>query len=177
MQDTGGFLSLAIEISGDNFKCYIANTATYLGFINCPVLVQLVHDFSVTLTATIEVPKTQKKTSTVIREIPVSVTVYGYLKDRKPVGSLLADTGLALQHPRDYDHDVEYNNPHFLLRPGSRMPNIDCGPSSSVSRAVNDEVLDECGKSRLIRVFDSANGLGLNCRVSPSPRLRSTLKE
>jgi hypothetical protein len=165
-----------MEISGDILKCYIGNTATYLGFINCAILVQLVHDFSVTLTATVEVPKMRKK-STTIRELPISLVVYGHLKDRRAVGALLADKGLALQHPHEFDNNVEYHNPHFLLRPGARMPNIDCNPSSSLSTTMKDEILDECRKSRLTRVFDSANGLGLHCQVSPSPRLRSTLKE
>jgi hypothetical protein len=176
LQDTETIVPLIMKISGDNLECYIGNRATYLGFIECSLLVQLVQTFSVTLTATVEVAEPRKKATT-IRELPVSMVVYGYLKDRKTVGALLADKDLALQHPRDYDNSVEYNNPHYLVRPGSRMPNINCNPSSSLTKPVKNEVLDECEKSRLLRAFDSANGLGLHCRISPSPRLRSILKE
>ena len=95
------------------------------------------------------------------------------------MGNLLSDAGSFLQQPSasECDTTVEYFNPHFLIRPGARMPAL----SDSVEfleDAGMAEVLDEVNKYQLMQIFDhaDANDYVLS-QLIPSSRLNCTLRE
>lgn len=113
------------------------------------------------------------------QDCPVRILIYGLMRESTVVGKLLSDTGLYLQHPSatEYDRLVRYNNPHFLIRPGSLMPKLEELPflSESATSTASDS-LDEASKSRFMRIFDLASESGISPQVEPSSRLLSSLK-
>jgi hypothetical protein len=93
---------------------------------------------------------------------------------------LLSDAGLFLQQPSAAEciGDIEYCNPHYLVRPGSQMPKLDeLSISLDMQNTAMSETLDEASKNRFMRIFDFANDTNISSRITPSPRLRSTLME
>ena len=104
------------------------------------------------------------------------------MADQNGVGNTLGDSGLYLQHPSavEYDRLVPYHNPHYLLRPGSQMPELDALSLGDSGEATKQTLLQESAKGRFMRLFDETGDSGVHSgkvEVEPSPRLRSTLKE
>ncbi|KAH6717629.1 SNF2 family N-terminal domain-containing protein, partial [Leptodontidium sp. MPI-SDFR-AT-0119] len=119
-------------------------------------------------------PKTAQKCS-------IRITLYGLLNDKLVIGDLLSDAGFFLQHPyaAEIIPEVQYDNPHYLLRPGAEMPklehlhldNVDDSPTQT-------EPGNEISKSRFLQIFETAEADGgtvTAVKTSPSPRLRSPL--
>ncbi|KAK2017313.1 hypothetical protein LZ32DRAFT_23401 [Colletotrichum eremochloae] len=82
-------------------------------------------------------------------------------------------------HPtaNECDMDVEYFNPHFLVRPGSHMPRLaELEISSNNANTASSGTIDEKSKNRLMQIFDSAYDDGIMSTTAPSPRLRASLK-
>jgi len=171
---------------GDIVKLKYQDSTKYAGIITSPVLRKLLDDDNIKLSATLTgvlsyPPKvTSKKTNQPSsRECAVRIVVHGLKRDRFVVGNLISDAGLYLQQPSaaDCDIDVEYCNPHYLVRPGSQMPKLDqlsISPDTRIS--ASSEVLGELNKSRLLQIFDLANDEGISSQFTSSSRLSSTLK-
>ncbi|KAH8879084.1 hypothetical protein GQ53DRAFT_54265 [Thozetella sp. PMI_491] len=165
-----------VELSGNSLRFTLVNSGIYLGALESSILVQLVHEIAITLEAIATIPEIPKGgKAALIKDIPVEIVVYGMRKDKKIAGDLLAEADLALQHPREFDTTVEYDNPHYLVRPGSRIPKTGATHLEATSRNKNN-VLEESEKARLLQVFDSASGQGIICHAVQSPRLKTELK-
>jgi hypothetical protein len=50
--------------------------------------------------------------------------VYGFIQQKDDIADILAKEGLFLQHPEktEYNRDVKYSNPQYLLGPGQDFP-------------------------------------------------------
>lgn len=180
---------VSIAAYGDMLKLSFHDSNKYAGLITSSALRTLSKDRSIQLNAILMAPhykqdSISKKGKIQIpnssRECPVRIIIYGLTSARFRVGNLLSDDGLYLQHPSlgEYDRNVEYINPHYLLRPGAQMPDLEQLSINSDSRVEKpSESLDEVNKSRFIRIFDLANEVGGPLTVQPSYRLRSTLQE
>ena len=180
---------VSIAAYGDMLKLSFQDSNKYAGLINSSALRVLLTDWSIQFNAVLiathcKQDSVSKKTKvhkpTLSRDCPVRIIVYGLASERFAVGNLLSDDGLYLQHPSisEYDRNVEYLNPHYLLRPGAQMPNLEhlsINPDSGVEKP--SESLDEVNKSRFIRIFDLAHEVGGPLTVQPSHRLRSTPQE
>jgi hypothetical protein len=116
---------------------------------------------------------------------PVSLRIilFSPIEEAVDIGDLLSKNSLFLQHPlpRDIEYfelETEYFNPHYLVNPGSRMPQLedlaieynDCTSNASVA-------LDEQKKGQLMGIFDTAADLSIRPTAEPSPRLQTRLKE
>jgi hypothetical protein len=87
---------------------------------------------------------------------------------------------LYLQQPSatECDRGVEYSNPHYLVRPGRKMPILsDFSGTDDVRKAIAPETLDEVKRNQFMQIFDVAIDSGIQPQIKASPRLRSTLKE
>ena len=175
-----------IAAYGDMLKLSFQDSNKYAGLITSPALSIHLKNQSIQLNATLITPQNQglkdtksKKTYS-SRECPVRITVYGLASEKGAVGSLLSGDGLYLQHPlpSEYDGSVEYFNPHYLLRPGANMPDLEqLSVNSDLGAVKSSESLDEVNRSRFIHIFDLANEVRGPLTVEPSRRLRSTLQE
>jgi hypothetical protein len=175
-----------LKVFGDMVKLVFHESNKYAGIIRIPVLSKLLIEDNVKLTATLigSSPLPKKSSTRKAREqwsydYTARIVVYGMLRDRVAVGDLLSNADLYLQHPSvgEYDENVEYCNPHYLVRPGAQLPQL--GHFSTLSQtetAASSHTLTESNKNRLMQVFDYANDDGISSQVIPSSRLRSILK-
>lgn len=185
----GGVKQVPVTVAawGYSLKLSFFDTKKYAGIIKNAALVRLLQEFSVTLTATLLAPTTKQNTFTASKsssidipeECPVRIVVYGLMTDCDAIGEILGDAGLCFQHPLaiEYEHQVAYHNPHYLLRPGSEMPKLEELSLAETSREAEKNLLDESDKGILMRLFDEAGNSGMEASMEPSARLRSTLKE
>ena len=114
-----------------------------------------------------------------IQESTARITIYAKIQDKDAIADILSDEELFLQHPmlEEYEPEVPYFNPHFLLRPGAEMPKIEeLSISDSPSAAGKGDVLDEVNRGKIWRIFDLANGVGASASVVASKRLKSALR-
>ncbi|KAF2191078.1 hypothetical protein K469DRAFT_746516 [Zopfia rhizophila CBS 207.26] len=174
---------------GDILKLNFQDSNKYAGLLTLPALGKLLDEFYVKFTATLIASQSRPsqasrkvKVKDLVRtqECSVRIVVYGMKRDKSAVGSLLSDAGLYLQQPsaEECDRDVEYCNPHYLLRPGAQMPKLDeLSISSNARKGGSSEMLDEVNKSRFMQIFDFANDVSNCLQVVPSSRLCSTLKD
>ena len=174
---------------GDILKLYFQDSTKYAGLLTLPVLSKLLDEFSVKFTATLVASQPRPSQAShrgkmknlgSTQECSVRIIVYGLKCEKSAVGNLLSDASLFLQQPSAAEciREVEYCNPHYLVRPGYQMPKLDeLSISSDVQNAAMLETLDEASKNRFMRIFDFANDTNIPSQVIPSPRLRSTLKE
>ena len=173
---------------GDVLKLHLQDSNKYVGLLTLPVFSMLLDEFSVRLTATMiasQSPPYQAsgrekvKNSVPTQDCSVRIIVYGLKRDKSAVGNLLSHAGLYLQQPSaaECDREVEYCNPHHLLRPGSQMPKLDeLSITSDVRNVPTSETLDEVNKNRFMQIFESANDITISAQIIPSPRIRSTLQ-
>lgn len=187
---------VAIRPFRDILKLYFQDSNKSAGLVVSPALCRLLEASTVELTATMIISpidlrqalikKSQKtktqgnKAQNITHEYSVRITVYGARSARASVSTILSGADLCLQHPSaaECKPDTLYDNPHYLVRPGSQLPMLEGSsmPLGSLNTKASD-VLDEVMRSRLLRVFDTASDMGASARASASPRLRSTLKE
>lgn len=88
---------------------------------------------------------------------------------------------MFLQHPfaNEVLPGAEYDNPHYLLRPGAEMPKIEdlsLGSDDEVSGQIESE--NDTGGNLAMRVFEAVEADGGEIVVpdaQQSPRLRTTL--
>ena len=173
---------------GDILKLHLQDSNKYVGLLTLPVFSMLLSKFSVRFIATLVASQSppyqasgreKVKNSVPTQDYSARIIVYGLKRDKSAVGNLLSDAGLYLQQPSaaECGREVEYCNPHHLLRPGSQMPKLDeLSISSDVRNVPTSETLDEVNKNRFMQVFESANDITISAQIIPSPRLRSTLQ-
>lgn len=111
------------------------------------------------------------------------VIILSHIEEAAEIGTLLSNNDLFLQHPssRDieyFDLEMKYFNPHYLVIPGSRMPQLeDLAIEYNDSTSADSFTLDEQKKGQLIGIFDTAADLPIQPTTEPSPRLKTRLKE
>ncbi|KAF5617713.1 hypothetical protein F25303_13211 [Fusarium sp. NRRL 25303] len=111
------------------------------------------------------------------------VIILSHIEEAAEIGTLLSNNDLFLQHPssRDieyFDLEMEYFNPHYLVIPGSRMPQLeDLAIEYNESTSADSLTLDEQKKGQLIGIFDTAADLSIRPTTEPSPRLQTRLKD
>ncbi|RKK19644.1 hypothetical protein BFJ65_g6359 [Fusarium oxysporum f. sp. cepae] len=109
--------------------------------------------------------------------------MFSHIEEAAEIGALLSNNDLFLQHPspRDIEYfelEAEYFNPHYLVTPGSRMPQMeDLAIEYNDSTSNPSLTLDEQKKGQLMGVFDAAADLSIRPTTDPSPRLQTSLKE
>jgi hypothetical protein len=183
IRSEGGILSFCFEDSGD-----------FAGIIDPRGLKKLLDRYAVKLTAMLlcskqsydgkqtKGPKRRGAPASKWRlaDVRARVVVYGKMEDKDDIADLLSDAGLFFQHPTadEYDPEVPYFNPHFLIRPGAEMPKIEgLSISDSQSAPSRGGLLNEVSQGKIWKIFDGAGGAGTSASVTASQRLNSTLRE
>ncbi len=164
---------------------------SHAGLVISDALAQLASEHSVTLVASVGPlagPGSSLSRSSLsrsdVRLRPFRVIVYGRLTESNAVAEVLDKGGLFLQRPdeSEYDRRVKYLNPMYLLPPGEDMPRTGIASTSSgraqTAVSVDEEMLEEADRCRVLRIFDEASGLdaGVASEVKQSPRIISKLK-
>ncbi|KEZ43834.1 hypothetical protein SAPIO_CDS3994 [Scedosporium apiospermum] len=185
---------ITIRSEGDILSLCFEDSGHFAGIIDSRALKKLLDRYAVRLTAMLlcskpshngketKVPKRKGATASKWRlaDVTARVVVYGKMEDKDDIANLLSDAGLFFQHltADEYDPEVPYFNPHFLLRPGAEMPKIEgLSISDSQSASGRGGLLDEVSQGKIWRIFDGASGAGTLASVTASPRLNSTLRE
>ena len=178
---------------GGIFMLQSQNSGAHVGILNNSGLVNALRQLHLKPDATVRIseikdiresgkPKMKKSASAIAaREYSIRIILYGLRDDKVAIGGLLSDAGFFLQHPyaTEIIPEVQYDNPHYLPRPGAEMPklehlHLDIVDDSSAQTEPGSEIR----KSRFLRIFETAEADGETVTAlttSPSPRLRSPL--
>ncbi|VUC36396.1 unnamed protein product [Clonostachys rosea] len=185
------YAAVNVEPSVNMLKLSFQETGGYAGLVKSEILAELLLRNTVKFRATIFDPGADKRIImgkfrskfALPRDCELRLAVYGSMADSEAIGMALGDSGLYLHHPlpSDLDRGMSYHNPHFLLRPGSEMPNLealDLGKGDQTPQDPKSEncVIDEYNKAVFMRLFEKATYEDTFNQVSSSPRLKSTLK-
>jgi hypothetical protein len=182
---------VTLKQRGDILVLYDQKSGTYTGILNNTRLVNALYNIPLRLDATllisavrpnrenIKAPKKKSHAAQAAREYSIRIVLYGVQDQKDTIGDLLSEAGFFLQHPSvaEIIPGVEYNNPHYLLRPGAEMPKLKDLDTTEDGSAPT-QLADEIRKNRFLRIFESAVGDGETVTMAntlPSPRLRSTL--
>jgi hypothetical protein len=184
---------VTIRSDGDVLSLCFEDSGHFAGIIVSGALKKLLDRYAVRLTAILcskqshngKKTKMSKNSGTPaskwrLEDATARVVVYGKMEDKDNIANLLSDGELFFQHPTadEYDPEVPYFNPHFLLRPGAEMPKIEgLSISDSQSAPGRGGLLDEVNQGKIWRIFDLASGAGTSASVAASPRLKSSLLE
>lgn len=100
--------------------------------------------------------------------------------DKETAGRLLSDAGIFLQHPSAAEMipEVRYDNPHYLVRPGTEMPILEQLHLDDITDNTENKLLNETRKGCFIQILETAKADGESVKAinaTPSPRLRSPL--
>lgn len=168
---------------------------THAGILDNSQLLEILRQFSLRLEATLLLPeikgfrqlsRTKSKShnsASSVEKYRMRIALHGLKRDKHLIGKLLSDAGFFLQHPSVAEMlpGVEYDNPHYLLRPGAMMPKIeDLSMDIDGDSRSQEESEDETRSNNLVRIFESAalaadGGRVTHLKATPSPRLRSIL--
>jgi hypothetical protein len=168
-------------------KIRLQSSGKYAGLIRLPAIRKLLDDTTVQLctTWTESSPSssqaTRKSAPTMSHDSTARIVVSGAKQEQLRIGKTLSDSRLFLQHPYVEEcGDLEYSNPHYLLRPGAAMPTLQNAAGFRTPRAATSGMLNEVSKNRIMRIFDIASLYSLQgiCpQTFTSPRLKSDLKQ
>ncbi len=173
--------------SGTLFKIHYEDTGKYLGILVMPALQDLLTSYKIRVKAFISQAKSDqllvpvKKGKSRQHEPPeysLRIVVFGSSEDKNTVGRFLSTSDLYLQHPwrTECDLSVDYFNPHYLVRARGEMPKIEeLSLNSEVEEVKSTARVDDVAKSRILRMFDHADGVEIDLDVRPSPRLQADL--
>ncbi|MCJ1401479.1 hypothetical protein MMC11_004693 [Xylographa trunciseda] len=100
----------------------------------------------------------------------VHVIIYGNHDDLNGVGKSLWEHDVSLQHPQGQDETVPYDNPHYLIRPGSE---IDVPYIGGMKEHQEHQLLTA---SAIASIFVSSQGPPAWRKVNASTRLKTALK-
>lgn len=188
-------VAVIVAPSGDKLKIHTKDGNSYAGIVSVPQLSRAMRQLDINFNATLLPPSDGDNGPTkssqvgkpkldfcVPQECVLRIALSGLREQADALGELLSEAGLYLQHPflDDFDRDLEYVNPHYLLRPGAAMPKLTYSNESDTSegkKASTPDVLDEARKSQFLRLFDAANDGQVQTLLRPSERLNVTLKE
>jgi len=180
---------MTLKPSGTILKIYRGGTDKYVGLLDVPEIQDLLAGYSIRLRSFLSKAKTDGSGTKVkiengderlLPEYSLRVVVFGQLEDITVVGNFLSTANLYLQHPSQTEcgSNIEYFNPHYLVRLGGEMPKIeDLSLEDDEERGNARNTVDDVAKCRLLRLFDDADGTDLEFDVQPSPRLRANLME
>ncbi|KAK5987845.1 SMARCA3-like protein-like protein [Cladobotryum mycophilum] len=174
---------VTLEAGNTILKLSFKDTGKYAGIIKNDTLARILREFTVKLDAKLVAPTAEKKTSSkksfnLPQDCAVRIIVYGLAADLSTIGSIVGDSGFYFQHPlsSEYDGNMQYRNPHYLLRPGSQMPILEEVTGRGDDKKMESDLLDESSKGRFMRLFDEAGDGIIETDIEPSGRLRSMLK-
>ncbi|KAI0383446.1 SNF2 family N-terminal domain-containing protein [Hypomontagnella monticulosa] len=190
-----GTCSIPVKLKpyGGGFILYSQNADIYVGLLSSSALVIALRQPHLKLDATLfittikdtrgaSMSKTRKQTTgEAAREYTLRVVIYGLRDDKEMVGDLISDAGHFLQHPYVMEvlPGIQYDNPHYLRRPGAEMPKLEHFDLDNVyDDYAQTEIGDEINKSRFLRIMETAAADGMTVtevNISPSPRLCSPL--
>ncbi|KAG4268398.1 hypothetical protein FPRO04_12432 [Fusarium proliferatum] len=159
-----------IRQCGSIIKLSTADTGAYAGLV-ADFPSDLLHRPSVNLSALLTAPASLR------------VIILSHIEEAAEIGTLLSNNDLFLQHPSSqdieyFDLEMEYFNPHYLVIPGSCMPQLeDLAIEYNDSTSAASLTLDEQKKGQLIGIFDAAADLSIQPTTEPSPRLQTRLKD
>lgn len=178
---------------GDIFILRSKTSETYVGILSDSKIVKTLTRFSLRLDATLlisedeQVKQPAKSKSSKhmpiksARKYSLRIVIHGLRRDKQTIGDLFAEADLFLQHPSVDEPlpNVEYDNPHYLLRPGAQMAKLkDMCPEGERECSVEHRPGDDISRSHLVRLFDAAaasDGAVTVPNTTSSPRLRSAL--
>ncbi|KAF4502251.1 helicase-like transcription factor [Fusarium agapanthi] len=163
--------TVTLRECGSIIKLSIADTGAYAGILKALFPPGLLHRPSMKLNAVLTAPASLR------------VIILSHIDEAAEIGTILSNNDLFLQHPspRDIEYfelEVEYFNPHYLVIPGSCMPQLEDhaieykDSTSSASLALDDQK-----KGQLIGIFDTAADLSIRPTTKPSLRLQTRLKD
>lgn len=189
------FIPVDLKPFGHYFIIRTRASDTHAGILDNSELLKILGQFPLRLDATLLIPETKglkqpsrtrsksHNSATSMEKYRIRIALHGLQGDKVLVGKLLSDAGFFLQHPSAAEllPDVEYDNPHYLLRPGAKMPRIeDLRIEVNGEASLHDELEDETRRSNLLRIFESAalaanDDRATHLKTTPSLRLRSVL--
>jgi hypothetical protein len=155
-----------LEKFGEMVKIRLQGCNKYAGLIRLPVVRKLLDDTALQISATLINARPNqskfvgKKGPALWYSSTARIVLTGLQEDRSRVGRLLSDSHQFLQHPYAGEcGELEYYNPHYLLRPGASMPMLQdtVNFGSASPKPLNS--ISELNKSRILRIFDDV-GLG-----------------
>ncbi|KAF5228148.1 hypothetical protein FANTH_14579 [Fusarium anthophilum] len=160
-----------LQQCGGIMKLSTVDAGAYAGIVTDSFPSELLHRPSVKLNALLTAPASFR------------VIILSHFEEAAEIGSILSQNDLFLQHPSPreielFELEMEYFNPHYLVTPGSRMPQLE-----DLAIEYNDSILtaslalDEQKKGQLIGIFDTAADLSIRPTTQPSPRLQTHLKD
>ncbi|KAI0442355.1 SNF2 family N-terminal domain-containing protein [Xylaria telfairii] len=188
-----GSLPVKLKPLGGTFLLYGQDSGAYLGSLNNSRLVSALSRLALRLDATLfasEIKDTggKKKKAQMKKhsareaawKYSIRIVLHGMQYDKETTGSLLADSGIFLQHPSiaEIIPEVRYDNPHYLVRPGAEMPDLEQLHLDDTTSSTETELVMETRKGRFIQILETAKADGesvTSINVTPSPRLRSPL--
>lgn len=186
-------IPVEMKLFGRYFILRTQSSGKHAGILDDPRLLGALNQFSLRLNATLLIPeikevkqptraKSRNHTSTTaVGNYSIRIALHGFRRDKEAISKTLSSAGLFLQHPSAAEvlPEVEYDNPHYLLRPGAKMPTVDeLSMESDSNTPWHKDLEDETRSSNLLRMFESAGadgGVLADLKATPSPRLRSVL--
>ncbi|KAI0812102.1 SNF2 family N-terminal domain-containing protein [Xylaria sp. FL0064] len=163
------------------------DTGKYLGIVVILSLHGLLASYQLEVKAFVSKVKSDQPIPTLKRgkskaearsDYSLRIVVFGSREDKVSIGDFLSSSDIYLQHPlrTECSPGIKYFNPHYLVRAGGEMPKIEeLSLTSDVEEADSVRMIDEVSRSRILRIFDHADGLEINWDVRPSPRLQTAL--
>lgn len=112
-----------------------------------------------------------------VRKYKLQTTIYGLRGDADAVGALLSTNDVFLQHPQETDPDKLYLNPHYLSWPGRDTEIPQYNTPEGIATSPDGSVLDEVGHTRVLRIFDSAQGPSRFVKPQIASNLKTPLKD
>ncbi|KAK4182730.1 SNF2 family N-terminal domain-containing protein [Podospora australis] len=124
-QKDAKLVPVKVQPFGDMLKLTYQDTDSYAGVISNSVLSESEPK-----------QKADKLNSSSTIERQVRIVILGLSQDSSVVGDLLSDANLFLQHPSatELPTRVSYHNPHYLLRPGAQIPDLEDLPLADDER-------------------------------------------
>lgn len=187
-------VNVKLKKNGDLFVLRTKTSNTYAGILSDTRMVNTLTGLAVRLDATLLISEDQqmkRSPSLKSKQYPrpgsarkciLRIAIHCLRGDKKTVGDLLADNDLFLQHPyvEEVLPEVEYDNPHYLLRPGAQMTRLkDLRLEKERDSPVQSGPEDEISRSNLLWLFEEAatddEAVAVPTTTMASPRLRSTL--
>ncbi|KAI9891465.1 MAG: hypothetical protein M1814_002784 [Vezdaea aestivalis] len=171
---------------GDMLKLYFHDSGKYAGLVNLSSLCKLFQKFTVELSATLIASPTNlskasktNKNQLSSHEHSVRILLYGLKAEQCAIGEFLGGEDLFLQHPSaaECEDDEQYCNPHYLVRPGHKIPILDEFWVPFKNRILSANILNEVERNNLMHIFDSVDNFEAASNAISSSRLRTELKE
>lgn len=182
------FSPVDLEAFGDCVKIRLQSSGKYTGLIRSRAIRQLLDETTVQLSATLAEPSSSSSPSAresaqtmSSQDYTARIVIVGAKQEKIRIGMALSAANLFLQHPYAGEcGDLEYANPHYLLRPGATMPTLQKSAKFGAQQTPLSGALSETNRNRIMQMFDVAS-LDSPQRICPqiftSPRLKSDLKQ